>query len=129
MRGWFLALAIILAQPAAAQNVDQGVGTGNGYKLWCNDPPRNSAIAGYCSGFIRGLTDLLYFDLANRLLAANLFCPPNGVTYTQMEAIFLAYLNKNPSTTHQLSGILFRQALFDAYPCMVELEPLLKAPK
>jgi hypothetical protein len=72
-----------------------------------------AANAMYCRGYVWGYADGLrrpHGELGKP-------CWPDGVTYIQILAVVIKYLEENPAQLHRPSGDLVETALQEAWPC------------
>lgn len=71
-----------------------------------------SVIQGICAGAIFTLIDIRW------LLPPNgTFCPPATATVEQAMRVIVAYLDRNPSRTHEPFTWLAQEALRETWPC------------
>lgn len=70
---------------------------------------------GFCQGYIAAFAD------AHQAVAAasgvDLFCPPDGISYQQVETIVVDWLEDNPSESNQSLHDSVFLAVRDAFPC------------
>jgi hypothetical protein len=70
-----------------------------------------TASAGLCVGFFWGALQFTTNE------PGGLFCPPDGVTYQQLIAVFTTYARANPQMLHLPAGVMAGTALHQAFPC------------
>ncbi|HED16325.1 MAG TPA: hypothetical protein ENI64_05875 [Gammaproteobacteria bacterium] len=70
---------------------------------------------GYANGFIDGLmsTEMFLKDTSTKLH----ICIPNQADQYQVYRVAMKYMKENPSKLHQYIGVIFDNALSQAFPC------------
>ena len=76
------------------------------------DPIHYFQYRAYCTGYIEGVTDGIYYTQT-----INLFCVPNKVTVGQIMKVVTKYLNENPQRLHENYVPLILSAMREAFPC------------
>ncbi len=94
---------------------------GNKLLSQCNaalsEPQRiNFLDAGYCMGFLNGLTTTTSI-MTKVFNISRPFCMPNNVTTGQSVRIVVKYLKDHPESLHEDEGFLAMLAFIEAFPC------------
>ena len=94
--------AAILAASLTSQ-VNAGLFTGNELYNVCVQG------ANFCNGYIAGAYDSNEYE--------DDYCPPDGVTLSQMRAIVMKYMDDYPGQRHIPADWIVSHALRGAFPC------------
>ena len=97
---------LVMALPAKAE------WTGSDIYRECtsSDGTAKVGCAAYTAGFMMGLDAGKYYPLSR-------YCPPSGITGSQVRMIIVKYLENHPERLHVDGGTLAVEALFAAFPC------------
>ena len=63
------------------------------------------------------ITPLVQIIIACDLLVMKIFCIPEGVTFSQLQKIYIKYANDNPQDLHLAAGSVVLIAISEAFPC------------
>jgi hypothetical protein len=112
MMRYFIALLLVIfisSYPGSGRAQDSN--TGN---YWHKECSMNVALE--CAIFVLGITQGLQYAQATGGWTPP-FCASDKVSYGQRVDIFRRYLEAHPERRHFASGILFVQAMKEAFPC------------
>ena len=76
-----------------------------------------SLMAGFCLGFVQGMSQMNDFYVSNTQKGRILFCTPDGVTSGQAARLVVKYLRDHPELLHEDEFVLAVWALNVAFPC------------
>jgi hypothetical protein len=83
-----------------------------------NSTPVKGYNAGYCTGFVHGITKTsTLYEVSGRLTSPVVCLPKSGVQNGQAARVLVKYLKEHPEDLHLDSGVLAVLALRDAFPC------------
>ena len=126
LRTFFVTLLVFFYSVSAFADE---MSNGNGYWARCQENQHPYECLAFFEGLIHGTAQgiehtvmLIYpdktyeqFDTHRQSLTG--FCLPEKATVGQMFDTFLKYLKDNPSKRDNTTGLLYRFAMHDAFPC------------
>jgi len=79
-----------------------------------DEVPKEGAFAGWCLGYLRGVSDTL--KIARTKLDLNV-CFPDGVGANQLVRVVFKYMKEHPELLHAHEMVLTLNAFSEAFPC------------
>ena len=107
-----LAIATIVTASPTARAAEVADDSGNDLLHTCSETDFYSA--GYCLGYVRGLSSGA--DAALSMMNKKI-CYTSGVTIKQLQDVVVAYIRRNPATRNKNAIILTIEASMEAWPC------------
>jgi len=107
-----LAAVVLASGIATAQDAAEWPNTGRDLYTQCASP--NRALAHACAEFLLGL---MYGAIGTLSVKDQIFCPPQKLSFLQMETLYLTWAKVNPELLDHQAPWAASAALSAAFPC------------